>query len=59
MRSERPYKPGLDHARARDIILHGDERINSAGHFDPALIEAFADTHQKFDDIFQTFVGNR
>ncbi len=58
LRSERPYKPGLDHARARDIILHGDERIDSGGHFDPALIEAFADTHRKFDDIFQTFVGN-
>jgi HD-GYP domain-containing protein (c-di-GMP phosphodiesterase class II) len=59
LRSERPYKPGLDHARARDIILYGDERIDSAGHFDPALIEAFADSHQMFDEIFQAFVGDR
>ena len=58
LRSERPYKPALDHARARDIILLGDERIDSAGHFDPTLIEAFADTHQKFDEIFQTFIDN-
>ncbi|MDG2269250.1 MAG: HD domain-containing phosphohydrolase [Alphaproteobacteria bacterium] len=58
LRSERPYKPALDHARARDIILLGDERIDSAGHFDPTLIEAFADTHLKFDEIFQAFVDN-
>ena len=58
LRSERSYKPALDHARARDIILLGDERIDSAGHFDPTLIEAFADTHQKFDEIWQAFVDN-
>jgi len=58
LRSERSYKPALDHVRARDIILLGDERIDSAGHFDPTLIEAFADTHQKFDDIFQAFVDS-
>lgn len=58
LRSERSYKPALDHARARDIILLGDERIDSAGHFDPTLIEAFADSHQKFDEIFQTFIDN-
>ncbi|MEP4378321.1 MAG: HD domain-containing phosphohydrolase [Alphaproteobacteria bacterium] len=59
LRSERPYKPALDHGRARDIILLGDERIDSKGHFDPLLVEAFADTHQKFDDIWQAFIGNR
>jgi len=59
LRSERSYKPALDHARACEIILHGDERIDSAGHFDPALIEAFADSHQMFDEIFQAFLGNR
>ena len=43
LRAPRPYKPALDHARACEIILHGDERIDSRGHFDPRLVEAFAD----------------
>lgn len=54
LRSERPYKPGLDHARARDIILRGDERIDSTGHFDPQLTQLFGDTHERFDEIWQT-----
>jgi len=56
LRSSRPYKPALDHGRARDIILFGDERIDSKGHFDPMLIEAFADTHVQFDEIWQAFL---
>jgi len=54
LRSARPYKPEIDHARTCQIILHGDERIDSAGHFDPLLIEAFSDTHSAFDEIWQT-----
>lgn len=53
LRSARPYKPALDHEQARHIILHGDARIDSAGHFDPTLVEAFADTHRSFDAIWQ------
>lgn len=55
LRSARPYKPALDHDRTRDIILHGDERIDSRGHFDPVLVEAFADTHHMFDRIWCAF----
>ena len=58
LRSERPYKPALDHGRTRDIILFGDARIDSKSHFDPTLIEAFADTHQQFEDIWQAFVDD-
>lgn len=58
LRSERPYKPPMDHSQARDIILLGDERIDSKGHFDPTLIQAFADTHQQFDDIWQAFIDS-
>tara|TARA_R110002110_G_scaffold415612_2_gene651757 strand:+ start:212504 stop:213721 length:1218 start_codon:yes stop_codon:yes gene_type:complete len=58
LRSERPYKPPMDHSLARDIILLGDERIDSKAHFDPMLIQAFADTHQQFDDIWQAFIDN-
>jgi HD-GYP domain-containing protein (c-di-GMP phosphodiesterase class II) len=54
LRSARPYKPALDHTRTCQIILHGDERIDSAGHFDPQLIKAFSDTHDAFDEIWQT-----
>lgn len=53
LRSQRPYKPPLDHARARQIILHGDTRIDSAGHFDPEVVAAFADTHASFDAIWR------
>jgi HD-GYP domain-containing protein (c-di-GMP phosphodiesterase class II) len=53
LRSERPYKPALEHEQARHIILHGDARIDSAGHFDPTLVEVFADTHQSFNQIWQ------
>lgn len=53
LRSERPYKPALDHSQAHDIILHGDERIDAGGHFDPRAIEAFGDTHDSFDKIWR------
>lgn len=54
LRSQRPYKPPLNHAQARDIILHGDDRIDSGGHFDPTVVEAFGDTHASFDEIWQS-----
>ena len=53
LRTARPYKPAFDHATARTIILTGDARIDSAGHFDPRLVEAFADTHADFDRIWR------
>ncbi len=52
LRTSRPYKPSFNHEMARSIILSGDARIDSAGHFDPRLIEAFADTHADFDRIW-------
>lgn len=55
LRSARPYKAALDHDRAREIILRGDDRIDSAGHFDPELVGAFADTHEEFDRIWRAF----
>ncbi len=52
LRSERPYKAGFSHAQATDIILKGDDRLDPGEHFDPQLIELFADTHQGFADIW-------
>ncbi len=52
LRTARPYKPAFNHEIARSIILSGDARIDSAGHFDPRLVEAFADMHEDFDRIW-------
>lgn len=53
LRTVRPYKPAFVHEMARGIILSGDARIDSAGHFDPILVEAFSDTHADFDRIWR------
>lgn len=52
LRSERPYKPGFSHEKSVDIITNGDDRINPHEHFDPQLIELFADTHMGFCRIW-------
>jgi HD-GYP domain-containing protein (c-di-GMP phosphodiesterase class II) len=53
LRTARPYKPAFDHETARSIIISGDARIDSVGHFDPRLAEAFSDTHADFDRIWR------
>jgi len=53
LRTARSYKAAFDHEMARSIIISGDARIDSAGHFDPRLVEAFADTHADFDRIWR------
>lgn len=52
LRSERPYKKGFSHAQTTDIILNGDDRLDPREHFDPQLIELFADTHAGFSLIW-------
>lgn len=54
LRSRRAYKPAFDHNRACEIILRGDTRLASIGHFDPRIVEAFADTHARFAEIWDT-----
>jgi putative two-component system response regulator len=54
LRSERPYKQPLPHARAVDIITRGDGRTEPS-HFHPVVLEAFADTTGTFDAIFERF----
>ena len=56
LRSARVYKSALSHARACEILLKGDDRIDPAGHFDPRLLELFARHHQRMDKIWRQFV---
>ncbi|NTW28110.1 MAG: response regulator [Coriobacteriia bacterium] len=56
LRSERPYKPAFDHAKAVDIITYGDDRTQPK-HFDPAILAAFEQNHQSFRDIFEAYTA--
>lgn len=56
LRSKRPYKSACDHAKAMDIITHGDGRTRP-GHFDPAILAAFTQHHQEFCAIFETYTA--
>jgi len=53
LRSKRPYKPAFDHQKSVEIITVGDGRTQP-GHFDPAILAAFAQNHAVFQDIFET-----
>jgi len=56
LRSARVYKSALSHARACQILLEGDERIDPEGHFDPRLRALFAKHHRGMDKIWRQFV---
>jgi HD-GYP domain-containing protein (c-di-GMP phosphodiesterase class II) len=53
LRSERSYKPALDHDKARHIILNGDERLDPVGHFDPRILAVFAEHHGELAVIWK------
>lgn len=52
LRSERPYKHGLSHQRAFEIITRGDARTEP-DHFDPKVLKAFIEVAPHFEDIFR------
>jgi HD-GYP domain-containing protein (c-di-GMP phosphodiesterase class II) len=53
LRDSRPYKQAFDHNHACHVILNGDERLDSAGHFDPRIAAVFAVHHAEFDRIWR------
>jgi putative two-component system response regulator len=51
LRSERPYKTAFNRDKTFKIISEGDGRTEP-GHFEPRVLEAFRDSHLKFDEIY-------
>jgi putative two-component system response regulator len=56
LRSARPYKTGLTHQEACDIIIRGDTRT-LPGHFDPNILSTFEKLAPVFNDIFEANVS--
>lgn len=52
LRSERPYKRPIDHARTVEIITLGDGRTHPA-HFDPAVLACFCEQADRFATIYE------
>ncbi len=52
LRSKRPYKPGFSHEKTFEIITVGDGRTMPE-HFDPDILEAFKQSTEKFNSIFE------
>ena len=50
LRAKRPYKPGLTHEEAVETILP-----DRGGHFDPAIVDAFVECGDRFNEIFEAY----
>jgi HD-GYP domain-containing protein (c-di-GMP phosphodiesterase class II) len=50
LRSRRPHKPALSHAAAVQVLTEA-----SPGQFDPQILPAFLQQHQRFDEIYKKY----
>lgn len=55
LRCKRPYKAALDHEKVLKIITEGDKKANPK-HFDPDILEIFKKSHNKFKEIYNSFL---
>lgn len=55
LRSPRPYKQAIEHARTVEIITRGDGRTLPT-HFDPAVLAGFSKQADRFATIYDEFV---
>lgn len=53
LRSLRPYKPALPHAKAMDVLTHGDHRTRPE-HFDPELLQLVVRRANHWREIFES-----
>ncbi len=55
LRSKRPYKTPFSHARALEVLTHGDGRT-SPDHFDPSVLSAFQASAPRLEQIYEELV---
>lgn len=53
LRSDRPYKAGMDHRGAMSILLRGDDRTSPAN-FDPTVLQALARQDAAINSLYET-----
>ncbi|MGC8956032.1 MAG: HD-GYP domain-containing protein [Fervidobacterium sp.] len=59
LRSKRPYKDGLSHEEAVEIITKGDDRTRPE-HFDPKLLEIFVENSEQIKKLWEEMsMGNK
>jgi putative two-component system response regulator len=53
LRSQRPYKPPMEHQAAMNILQNGDMRT-SPSHFDPEILRIFVEQQHRFQEIYES-----